>query len=276
MIKIAAKNCGIKSFKGFYGGTQQLTAWCGGRWVFYADRHFPTARVSQWMSWWEEAAQLYETITSVPQYLESDPNFGQRKVIAISPHKFWGLGNGLRVEISRSAFDSELMNGSLDTKDKHGIIFYELGRQAGYLYDFYKYAEYTDESWRRGFPLYMECLCRTQVGGIDLSATRWTNGVLGKWENCSLNYFDIFGQKHFEWNRCGFDLGILMGAFLLELHEQFGIDFMVRLVEEIRQMPAAPHSALESAGKVQKAAAAAAGRDLSELFVDRWKWPGRF
>lgn len=272
-MKIQAKNCGYKPFKGFYAGTEPLIAWCGGRWVFYADRQFSATQVSQWMTWWEEAAQLYELITSQPQYLEADPNFGERKVVAIAPHQFWGIGNGRRVEISRSAFDSNLMGSRLDTKDRHGIIFYELGRQAGYLYDFYKYAEYTDESWRRGFPIYLECLCRSQVGGIDLSHTRWTNGILEQWENSPLDYLDIFGQKEFAWNRYGFDLGILMGAFLLELHEKLGIDFMIRLIQEIRRMPGSPQNALEAASKVQKAASRAANRNLDELFIDRWRWP---
>lgn len=272
-MKIQAKNCGLKPFKGFDAESEYLIAWCGGRWVFYADRDFPATQVSLWMSWWEEAAQLYEFITSQPQHLEDDPNFGQRKVVAICPHKFWGLGNGRRVEISRTAFDSQLMGGCWDTKDKHGIVFYELGRQSGYLYDFYKYAEYTDESWRRGFPIYMESLCRMQVGNLDLSHTCWTNGVLEKWGKSSLSYLDIFGQKEFEWNRYGFDLGILMGAFLLELHTQFGVDFMVKFIQEIRRQPGIPDNAIEAAGKVQKAAESAAGRNLSELFVRLWRWP---
>ncbi|MGE5657918.1 MAG: hypothetical protein ACM37W_15035 [Actinomycetota bacterium] len=272
-MKILAKNCGLKPFQPFYTTPEKLTAWCGGRWVFYADRDFPAAHVSEWMSWWEEAAQLYELITSQPQYLEEDRNFGPRKVIAITHHQFWGIGNGRRVEISRSVFDSDLMGSSLETKDKHGIIFYELGRQGGYLYDFYKNAEYTIESWRRGFPLYMECLCRTVVGGIDLSHTRWTNGVLERWENSSLTYLDIFGPQEFAWNRHGFDLGILMGAFLLDLHENLGINFMVKFIQELRLLPGTPKSAIAAAYKVQKAAATAAGRDLSEFFVARWRWP---
>jgi hypothetical protein len=271
--KIEAVNCGSKPFKGFYADTEYLTAWCGGRWLFYADRDFPAEKVSEWMTWWEEAARLYEFITLQPQYLELDPHFGERKVVSISPHNFWGIGNGRRVEISRSAFDSQLMSSCWDTKDKHGILFYELGRQSGYLYDFYDRAEYTIESWRRGFPIYMESICRSIVGGIDLSHTRWTNGVLEIWEQSSLNYLDIFGLKEFEWNRHGFDLGILMGAFLLELHENLGIYFMARFIHEIRNRPGSPTSALEAAYKVQDAAAAAAGYDLSEFFVKRWRWP---
>ena len=271
---IEVRNHGKLPFKAFSSATEHLTAWSGGRWVFYADRDFDARRVSQWMSWWEESARLYEFITGQPQHLESDPNFGQRKVVAISPHKFWGLGNGRRVEISRLAFDGQ-MGGSLDTKDKHGIIFYELGRQAGYLYDFYQHAEYTTESWRRGFPIYMESLGRKQVGGINLSHTCWTNSVIERWEQSSLSYFDIFGSKEFAWNRHGFDLGILMGAFLLDLHEKLGIDFMAKLIEEIRRRPGTPKSAITAALKVQDAAAAAAGRDLSDFFVTRWRWPTR-
>lgn len=272
-VKIEARKHGLMPFKPFYGDTELLTAWCGGRWVFYADRDFLPKKVSQWMSWWEESAQLYEFITSQPQYLEFDSNFGQRKVVAISPHEFWGIGNGQRVEISRAAFDGPLMGGSLDTKDKHGIVFYEFGRQAGYLYDFYECAEYTDESWRRGFPIYMESLCRSVVGGIDLSHTCWTNGVVERWEQSNLNYMDIFGSKEFVWNRHGFDLGLLMGAFLVDLHQNLGIQFITKLIQELRNRPGAPGSAREGAYKVQDAAAAAAGRDLSEFFVTRWKWP---
>lgn len=270
---IEATNHGLKPFKGFYADTEYLTAWSGGRWVFYADRNFTAQKVSEWMSWWEEAAQLYEFVTSQPQRLESDSHFGQRKVVAISPHNFWGLGNGRRVEISRAAFDSELMGGSLDSKDKHGIIFYELGRQAGYLYDFYEYAEYTIESWRRGFPIYMESICRTIVGGIDLSHTCWTNDVVERWEKSSLNYLDIFGPKEFVWNRHGFDLGILMGAFLVELHQKLGIHFMAKFIQEIRNRPGIPKSAVEAARKVQDAAASAADHDLKEFFVTQWRWP---
>jgi hypothetical protein len=271
-VRIEATYHGLMPFKPFYADTELLTAWSGGRWVFYADRDFSVAKVSEWMSWWEEATRLYEFITSQPHYLEFDSNFGHRKVVAISPHDFWGIGNGRRVEISRSAFDGPLMASCLDTKDKHGIVFYEFGRQAGYLYDFYECAEYTDESWRRGFPIYMESLCRTVVGGIDLSHTRWTNRVVERWEQSRLNYMDIFGPKEFEWNRHGFDLGILMGAFLVDLHEKLGIQFMVKFIQELRNRPGAPTSALEAAHKVQDAAAAA-GCDLSEFFVTRWRWP---
>jgi hypothetical protein len=132
-MPIVVRNCGLKPFKGFHSQTEPLTAWCGGRWVFYTDREFAAEQVAQWMEWWEEAAQLYERITSQPQQLEADPNFGLRKVVAIAAHPFWGLGNGQRVEISRSALDGPLMGGNLATKDKHGIIFYELGRRSGYL-----------------------------------------------------------------------------------------------------------------------------------------------
>lgn len=121
--------------------------------------------------------------------------------------------------------------------------------------------------------IYMESLCRTVVGGIDLSHTRWTNGVVERWEKSSLNYMDIFGPKEFEWNRYGFDLGILMGAFLVELHEHLGINFMAKFIQEIRNRPGAPTSAREAALKVQDAAAAAADRDLKEFFMTRWKWP---
>ena len=273
LVRIEATNHGLMPFKPFYADTELLTAWSGGRWVFYADRDFPAAKVSEWMSWWEEGARLYEFITSQPQYLEFDSNFGERKVVSISPHEFWAIGNGQRVEISRAAFDSSLMDSCLDTKDKHGIVFYEFGRQAGYLYDFYEYAEYTDESWRRGFPIYMESLCRAVVARIDLSHTRWTNGVVERWEKSDLDYMDIFGSKEFEWDRHGFDLGILMGAFLVDLHEKLGIQFMAKFIQELRQRPGAPTSAIEAAYKVQDAAAAAAGRDLSEFFVTRWRWP---
>jgi hypothetical protein len=272
---IQVTNHGQMPFKPLLAETEYLTAWTGGRWVFYADRSFSPQQVSEWMSWWEEAAQLYELITGRSQYLELDPNFGRRKVVAISPHQFWGIGNGRRVEISRTAFDSHLMGSCLDTKDKHGIIFYELGRQAGYLYDFYEYAEYTIESWRRGFPIYMESICRIQVGGIDLSHTCWTDGVVERWEKSSLHYLDIFGPKEFTWNRHDFDLGILMGAFLVDLHEELGINFMAKFIHEIRKRPGAPKSAMEAALKVQDAAAAAAGRDLSSFFVDRWRWPAK-
>jgi hypothetical protein len=271
-LQIEARRHGKLPFKSFSNRIEILTAWSGGRWVFYADRDFTAQQVSQWMTWWEESARLYEFVTGQPQHLESDPNFGQRKVVALSLHEFWGLGNGRRVEISRLAFDRQ-MGGSFDTKDKHGIVFYELGRQAGYLYDFYKYAEYTIESWRRGFPIYMESVGRKQVGGIDLSHTCWTNCVVEQWEQSCLDYLDIFGPKEFSWNRYGFDLGILMGAFLLDLHEKLGIDFMARFVREIRRRPGTPRSAIASALKVQDAAAAAAGRDLSEFFVSRWRWP---
>ena len=272
-VRIEVTNHGLVPFQPFYADAELLIAWSAGRWVFYADRDFPAAKVVEWIGWWEEAAQLYELITSQPQHLELDLNFGHRKVVSISRHEFWGVGNGRRVEISRGAFDSPLMDSSLDTKDKHGIVFYELGRQAGYLYDFYEYAEYTDESWRRGFPIYMECLCRTVVGGIDLSHTRWTNSVVKRWEQSRLDYLDIFGPIHFEWNRHGFDLGILMGAFLVDLHEKLGTQFMIKFIQELRNRPGAPTSALEAAYKVQDAAAAAADYDLSEFFVTRWRWP---
>lgn len=271
---IEATNHGKLPFQPFYAQTEYLTAWSGGRWVFYADRNFSASQVSQWMTWWEEGARLYEFVTSQPQYLESDPNFGQRKVVAISPHNAWAIGNGRRVEISRAAFDSHLMDSSLDTKDKHGIVFYEFGRQAGYLYDFYQHAEWTIESWRRGFPIYMESICRTEVGGIDLSHTRWTNGVVNTWERSSLKYLDIFGLQEFEWNRHGFDLGILMGAFLLDLHEKLGIDFMAKFIQQIRTRAGTPTSAIAAAHKVQEAAAAAS-HDLSEFFVKRWRWPSK-
>jgi hypothetical protein len=119
----------------------------------------------------------------------------------------------------------------------------------------------------------MECLCRTVVGGIDLSSTCWTNGVVERWENSSIAYLDIFGPREFAWDRHGFDLGILMGAFLLELHERFGIEFMIRLIQALRQRPSMPQNPDEAAYKVQAAAHSAVGRSLKELFVDRWRWP---
>lgn len=119
--------------------------------------------------------------------------------------------------------------------------------------------------------MYLECLRRSQVGGIDLSHTRWTNGILESWENSSLDYLDIFGQKAFQWNRHGFDLGILMGAFLLELHEKLGIGFMTHPIQVLRRMPGPPQNALEAASKVQKAPSIAAKRNLDEFFITRWR-----
>jgi len=63
-----------------------------------------------------------------------------------------------------------------------------------------------------------------------------------------------------------------MGAFLLELHEKLGIDFMAKFIQQIRTWVETPTSAIAAAHKVQEAAAAAS-HDLSELFVKRWRWP---
>lgn len=243
------------------------------------------ATIEQIVTVFDAAYDYYKQTTGrEPERYSTHNNLG---TIAVVTKTCRGEGAGCGylgytgIELTNSAFDI-LYTGVRDKNEYDQVVFYEFGRNFWFYGDkiAYKGSDSAD-SITTGYAVFMRFMAM-EATGVTPGPFNGTNFSIFKAEVQGL--LDLYlADQNLNWNntlRIGkapsnkLNLGStdLFASFLFKLRDLYGDAFVQQIWKEVEKRPNA-QTTQDAVDNFILAASAAAGENLTHLFVNTWRWP---